>query len=74
MKLEDKTIQFIKQPQNIQRKNGQLQRKIGKSMIIMEDFNISLVVIAMSNKENIKVQKILTTQLTNLNKWMQIKS
>lgn len=74
MKLEDKTIQFIKQSQNIQRKNGQLQRKIGKSMIIMEDFNISLVVIAMSNKEKIKVQKILTTQLTNLNKWIQIKS
>lgn len=51
MHLEDKTIEWIKQPQNTQARMKELQRKIDKSVIIMKDFNISLAVTDMTSKE-----------------------
>lgn len=60
--LEDKTIQLIKYPQNRQSKRKWInqrklikQRKIDKFMMLMEDFNISLVIVDMSSKEKIKI-------------------
>lgn len=49
MHLEDKTIQLIKQNQNIQSKSGQNTGKI---------FTMSLAVIDILSKEKIKVVKI----------------